>query len=164
MSQLQCHPKSCARFGLNFSIFLLCQVKIPDEMNTNHVYLLGKKYKQTSSSLLLATVGLKFSSKCSRQENLSTTFAGEFQSHIQVIYSLFSKNLITFLITVEDTIFDCIILVNNYKTSQELHKSIRILPLASTFLVRLLFCSTTRQSQYNKRDFQEILFHLSSSI
>ena len=23
--------KSCARFGLNFSIFLLCQVKIPDE-------------------------------------------------------------------------------------------------------------------------------------
>ena len=36
------HRKSCARFGLNFSIFLLCQVKIPDEKNTRHVYLLGK--------------------------------------------------------------------------------------------------------------------------
>ena len=58
--------KSCARFGHNFSIFLLCQVKIPDEKNTRHVNLLGKKYKQTSSSLLLATVGLKFSSRCSR--------------------------------------------------------------------------------------------------
>ena len=34
--------KSCARFGLNFSICLLCQVKIPDEINTRHVYLLGK--------------------------------------------------------------------------------------------------------------------------
>ena len=34
--------KSCARFGLNFSIFLLCQVKIPDEKNSIHVYLLGK--------------------------------------------------------------------------------------------------------------------------
>ena len=34
--------KSCAQFGLNFSIFLLCQVKIPDEINTRHVYLLGK--------------------------------------------------------------------------------------------------------------------------
>ena len=34
--------KSCARFGLNFSIFLLCQVKIPDEKNTRHVYLLEK--------------------------------------------------------------------------------------------------------------------------
>ena len=45
-----------------------------------------------------------------------------------------------------------------------MHKSIRILPLASTFLARLLFCSTTWQSQYNKRDFQEILFHLSSSV
>ena len=34
--------KSCARFGLNFFIFLLCQVKIPDEKNTRHIYLLGK--------------------------------------------------------------------------------------------------------------------------
>ena len=34
--------KSFARFGLNFSIFLLCQIKIPDEKNTKHVYLLGK--------------------------------------------------------------------------------------------------------------------------
>ena len=34
---------------------------------TRHVYLFGKKYKQTSSSLLLATVGLKFSSKCGRK-------------------------------------------------------------------------------------------------
>ena len=34
--------KSCARFGLNFSIFLLCQVKIPDEKNSKHVHLLGK--------------------------------------------------------------------------------------------------------------------------
>ena len=34
--------KNCARFGLNFSIFLLCQVKIPDEINTRHVYLWGK--------------------------------------------------------------------------------------------------------------------------
>ena len=34
--------KRCARFGLNFSIFLLCQVKIPDEKNTKHDYLLGK--------------------------------------------------------------------------------------------------------------------------
>ena len=33
---------SCARFGLNFSIFLLCQVKIQDEKNTRHVYLFGK--------------------------------------------------------------------------------------------------------------------------
>ena len=34
--------KSCARFGLNFSIILLCQVKIPDEQNSIHVYLFGK--------------------------------------------------------------------------------------------------------------------------
>ena len=34
--------KSCARFGLNFSIILLCQVKIPDEKNSMHVYLMGK--------------------------------------------------------------------------------------------------------------------------
>ena len=34
--------KSCARFGLNFSIFLPCQVKIPDEKHTRHLYLLGK--------------------------------------------------------------------------------------------------------------------------
>ena len=34
--------KSGTRFGLNFSIFLLCQVKIPDEKNTTHVHLLGK--------------------------------------------------------------------------------------------------------------------------
>ena len=34
--------KSCARFGLNFSIFLLCQVKIPDEKITKHVYLFVK--------------------------------------------------------------------------------------------------------------------------
>ena len=34
--------KSCARFGRNFSIFLLCQVKIPDEGDSRHVYLLGK--------------------------------------------------------------------------------------------------------------------------
>ena len=31
--------KSCARLGLNFSIFLQFQVKIPDEKNTRHVYL-----------------------------------------------------------------------------------------------------------------------------
>ena len=36
--------KSCAQFGLNFSIFLLCQMKIPDKKNTRHVYLLGKIY------------------------------------------------------------------------------------------------------------------------
>ena len=34
--------KSGARFGLNFFIFLLCQVKIPDAKNTRHVYLVGK--------------------------------------------------------------------------------------------------------------------------
>ena len=34
--------KSCAQCGLNFSIFLLCQVKIPDEKKNWHVYLLGK--------------------------------------------------------------------------------------------------------------------------
>ena len=34
--------KSCERFGLNFSIILLCQVKIPDEKNSKHVYLLVK--------------------------------------------------------------------------------------------------------------------------
>ena len=34
--------KSCARFGLNFSICLLCQVKTSDEKNTRHVYLLRK--------------------------------------------------------------------------------------------------------------------------
>ena len=41
------HSKNCifiARFALNFSIFLLCQLKIPDKKNTSlrHVYLLGK--------------------------------------------------------------------------------------------------------------------------
>ena len=30
------------KFGLHFSIFSLCQVKIPDEKNATHVYLLGK--------------------------------------------------------------------------------------------------------------------------
>ena len=34
--------KSCARFRLNFDIFLLCQVEIPDEKNTRNVYLFGK--------------------------------------------------------------------------------------------------------------------------
>ena len=34
--------KSCAWFGLNFYKCLLCQVKIPDEKNTRHVYLWGK--------------------------------------------------------------------------------------------------------------------------
>ena len=34
--------KGCARFRLNFSILLHCQVKIPDEKNTRHVYLLGR--------------------------------------------------------------------------------------------------------------------------
>ena len=34
--------KSCTWLGLNFSIFLLCQVKIPDEKNNRHVYPLGK--------------------------------------------------------------------------------------------------------------------------
>ena len=34
--------KSCARFGLDFSRYLLCQVKNPDEINTRHVYLLEK--------------------------------------------------------------------------------------------------------------------------
>ena len=62
--------KSCAWFGLNFSIFLLCQVKIPDEKNTRYVYLLGKNIKKTSSSHLLAIVGMKFSSS-----NLLPTFA-----------------------------------------------------------------------------------------
>ena len=33
------HTKNCALFGVNFSIFLLFQVKRPDEMNTKHVYL-----------------------------------------------------------------------------------------------------------------------------
>ena len=34
------HRKSCARLGLNFSIFLLCQVKTSDEKkNILHVYL-----------------------------------------------------------------------------------------------------------------------------
>ena len=49
--------KRCAQFGLYFSIFLLCQVK-----NYQTCLSIGKKYKQTISSLLLATVGLKFSS------------------------------------------------------------------------------------------------------
>ena len=62
--------KCCARFGFNFSIILLCQVKILDEKNTRHVYLLGKKYKQTSCSPVLTTVRLKFSSSY-----LSHTFA-----------------------------------------------------------------------------------------
>ena len=56
------HRKSCTRFGLNFSLFLLCQMKIPNEKNSRHVYLLRKKCKQTSSSPFLATVGLKYSS------------------------------------------------------------------------------------------------------
>ena len=36
--------KSSTQFGLNFSVFLLCKVKILDEKNTRHVYLLGEKY------------------------------------------------------------------------------------------------------------------------
>ena len=59
--------KSCARFELNFSIFLLCRVKIPDEKHSKHVnFIYWEKYKQISSSFLLATVGLKFSIKSSR--------------------------------------------------------------------------------------------------
>ena len=51
--------KSCARFGLNFSLFLLCQVKIPaDEKKYYTCLSIGKKNKQTSSSVLLATAGL----------------------------------------------------------------------------------------------------------
>ena len=34
--------KSCARFGLDFSLYLLCQVKNPHETNTRHVYLFKK--------------------------------------------------------------------------------------------------------------------------
>ena len=34
--------KGCTRFGLDFLMYLLCQVKNPDEINTRHVYLLGK--------------------------------------------------------------------------------------------------------------------------
>ena len=35
--------KGCARFGRNFSRFLLCQVKTQDEKkNTRHVYPLGE--------------------------------------------------------------------------------------------------------------------------
>ena len=34
--------KRCARFGLNFSKFLLSQVKIPDEKYFKHIYLLEK--------------------------------------------------------------------------------------------------------------------------
>ena len=62
--------KSCTRFGLDFSIFLLCHVKTSDEKSTRHVYLLGKNINKSSSSLSLVTVGLKFSSL-----NLLPTFA-----------------------------------------------------------------------------------------
>ena len=49
--------KSCARFRLHFSRYLLCQVKKkPDKINTRHVKLLEKKYKQTSNLLELAAV------------------------------------------------------------------------------------------------------------
>ena len=34
------YTRSCARFGLYFSIFLFCQVKSLDEINTRHVFLL----------------------------------------------------------------------------------------------------------------------------
>ena len=55
---------------LHFSIYLLCQVKNPDEKNTRHVYLLGN-----------ANVVNKFSSSNLLElENLSTTFAEEFQA------------------------------------------------------------------------------------
>ena len=49
--------KSCARFGLHFSRYLLCQVKKTDKINTRHIKLLEKKYKQTSNLLELAAVG-----------------------------------------------------------------------------------------------------------
>lgn len=39
---------------------LLCFVKTPDDITTIHCYLL-EKFKQFSTSLLLATVGLKIS-------------------------------------------------------------------------------------------------------
>ena len=70
--------KSCAWFGLNFSIFLLCQVKIPDEKNTRHLYLLGKNINKPL---------VHFISHCRpeilERENLSTTlkyFVGESQA------------------------------------------------------------------------------------
>ena len=44
--------KSCARFELNFSIILLCQVKIPDENNIRCVDLLGKNTKKPLVHLL----------------------------------------------------------------------------------------------------------------
>ena len=44
-------------------------MKIPDEKKYLTFFSIGKKYKQTSSLLLLATVGLKFSSS-----NFSPTF------------------------------------------------------------------------------------------
>ena len=44
------------RLGLrNFCIFILCQVKIPDEKKYQTCLSIGKKYKQTSSLILLAT-------------------------------------------------------------------------------------------------------------
>ena len=54
--------KTCARVWLNFSIFLLCQVKIPDEKKILDMFIYWEKNKQTSSPLLLATVSLTFSS------------------------------------------------------------------------------------------------------
>ena len=37
-----CAEKVAHGLDLNFSIFLLCQVKIQDEINSKHVYLFGK--------------------------------------------------------------------------------------------------------------------------
>ena len=42
-SLLENYRKKWARFGLDFSRYLLCQLKNPDEINTTHVYLLEKK-------------------------------------------------------------------------------------------------------------------------
>ena len=56
------HRNSCTWFGLNFPIFLLCRVKIPDEKNnTTHVYLLGEnmnklKFTFISQSALILSV------------------------------------------------------------------------------------------------------------
>ena len=48
--------KSCARFGLDFSILLLCQVENPDKINTRNVYLLVKNIKETSDLLTFTAI------------------------------------------------------------------------------------------------------------
>ena len=54
-------PLCCALFGIDFSIFLLCQVKKAGEIHIRLVYLFEKITANLKINLILAPVGLKLS-------------------------------------------------------------------------------------------------------